>query len=150
MDIDLRVLKLMETEKGIPFDELVEIIEQAILTAYQKHMVQNEPRVVPEKKPKSATGLGGGAGSASNEDQRAPRVAVELPEARVELDRKTGMVTIFVPEKDDEGVVIGEAIATPITTPSSSFSGTKMVTMPVLRSSSTRASGSSTATRGAR
>jgi len=103
----------METEKGIPFDELVEIIEQAILTAYQKHMVQNEPIVVPVKKPKSATGLGGGAGSASNEDQRAPRVAVELPEARVELDRKTGMVTIFVPEKDDEGVVIGESIDTP-------------------------------------
>jgi N utilization substance protein A len=103
----------METEKGIPFDELVEIIEQAILTAYQKHMVQNEPVIVPVKKPKSATGLGGGAGSASNEDQRAPRAVVELPEARVELDRKTGMVTIFVPEKDEEGVVIGEAIDTP-------------------------------------
>jgi N utilization substance protein A len=113
VDIDLRVLKLMETEKGIPFDELVEIIEQAILTAYQKHMVQNEPVIVPVKKPKSATGLGGGAGSASNEDQRAPRAVVELPEARVELDRKTGMVTIFVPEKDEEGVVIGEAIDTP-------------------------------------
>ena len=55
MDIDLRVLKLMETEKGIPFDELVEIIEQAILTAYQKHMVQAEPRVAPVKNPKSAT-----------------------------------------------------------------------------------------------
>jgi N utilization substance protein A len=113
VDIDLRVLKLMETEKGIPFDELVEIIEQAILTAYQKHMVQNEPVIVPVRKPKSATGLGGGAGSISNEDLRAPRAPVELPEARVELDRKTGMVNIFVPEKDDEGVVIGEAIATP-------------------------------------
>ena len=42
MDIDLRVLKLMESEKGIPFDELVEIIEAAILTAYQKHVIQSE------------------------------------------------------------------------------------------------------------
>jgi N utilization substance protein A len=55
VDIDLRVLKLMETEKGIPFDELVEIIEQAIPTAYQKHMIQAEPRVAPVKNPKSAT-----------------------------------------------------------------------------------------------
>jgi len=34
MDIDLSVLKLMESERDIPFDELVGIIEQAILTAY--------------------------------------------------------------------------------------------------------------------
>ena len=44
MDIDLRVLKLMETEKGIPFDELVEIIEQAILTAYLKHTGRDDHR----------------------------------------------------------------------------------------------------------
>ena len=49
MDIDLRVLKLMESEKGIPFDELVEIIEAAILTAYQKHVIQSEPRGAPVK-----------------------------------------------------------------------------------------------------
>jgi N utilization substance protein A len=113
VDIDLRVLKLMESEKGIPFDELVEIIESAILTAYQKHMIQAEPRIAPVKNPKSATGLGGGAGSADTDTPRAPRVAPELPEARVELDRKTGIVTIYVPEKDDEGVLIGEAVATP-------------------------------------
>ena len=113
MDIDLRVLKLMESEKGIPFDELVEIIEAAILTAYQKHMIQAEPRVAPVKNPKSATGLGCGAGSADTDTPRAPRVAPELPEARVELDRKSGIVTIYVPEKDDEGVLIGEAVATP-------------------------------------
>jgi N utilization substance protein A len=34
MDIDLSVLRMMEREKEIPFDELVEIIEQAILMAY--------------------------------------------------------------------------------------------------------------------
>ena len=34
MDIDLSVLKLMESEREIPFEELVIIIEQAILVAY--------------------------------------------------------------------------------------------------------------------
>ena len=37
MDIDLTVLRMMEREKEIPFDELVQIIEQAILMAYLKH-----------------------------------------------------------------------------------------------------------------
>ena len=36
MDIELRVLKALESEKEIPFGELVEIIEGAILAAYQK------------------------------------------------------------------------------------------------------------------
>lgn len=93
MDIDLRVLKLMESEKGIPFNELVEIIEAAILIAYQKHILQAEPRPT------------GGPGAAAS--------APELPEARVHLDRKTGIVSIFVPEVDDEGAVTGEVEATP-------------------------------------
>jgi N utilization substance protein A len=38
MDIDLSVLRLLEREKEIPFDELVVIIEQAILAAYYKHI----------------------------------------------------------------------------------------------------------------
>ena len=37
MDIDLSLLRTIEREKEIPFDELVRIIEQAILTAYAKH-----------------------------------------------------------------------------------------------------------------
>ena len=37
MDIDLGLLRTVEREKEIPFDELVGIIEQAILTAYAKH-----------------------------------------------------------------------------------------------------------------
>ena len=37
MDIDLGLLRTVEREKEIPFDELVAIIEQAILTAYAKH-----------------------------------------------------------------------------------------------------------------
>lgn len=36
MDIDLSVLKVLEREKEIPFKELVEIIEAAILAAYQR------------------------------------------------------------------------------------------------------------------
>lgn len=37
MDIDLGLLRTVEREKEIPFDELVRIIEQAILTAFGKH-----------------------------------------------------------------------------------------------------------------
>ncbi|MGZ0711244.1 transcription termination factor NusA (plasmid) [Coraliomargarita sp. W4R53] len=37
MDIDLGLLRTVEREKDIPFEELVSIIEQAILTAYAKH-----------------------------------------------------------------------------------------------------------------
>jgi len=80
VDIDLGLLRTIEREKEIPFEELVRIIEQAILTAFAKHT--------------SPTG--------------------ELPEgARTELDRKSGHVSIFVPLRDEEGVVIGEEEATP-------------------------------------
>jgi N utilization substance protein A len=78
VDIDLSVLRLMEREREIPFDELVAIIEQAILTAYLKHTG------APEAKDGNAV-------------------------ARVELDRKSGMVHIFVPELNDDGEVIGES-----------------------------------------
>lgn len=37
MDIDLGLLRTVEREKEIPFEELVAIIEQAIITAYAKH-----------------------------------------------------------------------------------------------------------------
>ena len=84
MDIDLRVLKLMESEKGVPFDELVGIIEQAIRSAYQKHVVQS---------------TGG-------------QIA-DAPEARVELDKRTGVITIFEVELDDEGNVTRETQVSP-------------------------------------
>jgi N utilization substance protein A len=86
MDIDLSVLRLMEREREIPFDELVQIIEQAILTAYLKHTNQADHRHGHSDQP---------------------------PAARVHLDRKTGHVTVFVPELDDEGNVIGEAEDSP-------------------------------------
>ena len=80
MDIDLSVLRLMEREREIPFEELVGIIEQAILTAYLKHTNQPESRV---------------------------------PAARVELDRKTGHVSVFAIERDEEGEVVGESVDSP-------------------------------------
>ena len=80
MDIDLTVLKMMEREREIPFDELVHIIEQAILTAYQKNETQS----------------GGDA-----------------TDARVHLDRKTGHVAVLIPEKDEDGNVIGESETMP-------------------------------------
>ncbi|TWX40505.1 transcription termination/antitermination protein NusA [Frigoribacterium sp. ACAM 257] len=80
MDIDLSVLRLMEREREIPFEELVGIIEQAILTAYLKHTDQPESRV---------------------------------PAARVELDRKSGHVSVFAIERDEEGEVVGESVDSP-------------------------------------
>lgn len=77
MDIDLQVLRLLEREKEIPFDELVLIIEAAILAAYFKHV---------------------------GEASAGPRAV---------LDRKTGHVTVFTPELDDEGVQSGEKDSTP-------------------------------------
>lgn len=78
MNIDLAVLRHMEREREIPFDELVQIIEQAILTAYLKHT---------GKEPDSG--------------------------ARAELDRKSGDVAIYVPELDETGEVVGEAVDSP-------------------------------------
>lgn len=87
MDIDLSVLRLMEREREIPFDELVRIIEAAILTAYLKH-----------------TGFG--------EQAPAARTDTVAP-ARVHIDRKTGHVSVFVSERDESGAVIGEAEDSP-------------------------------------
>jgi transcription termination/antitermination protein NusA len=87
MDIDLSVLKLMESEREIPFDELVVIIEQAILTAYEKH-----------------TGVA---------DFRCNRVDPNAPRARVELDRKTGHVVIYTPILNEDGEKTGEEVDSP-------------------------------------
>ncbi|MCK2036471.1 transcription termination factor NusA [Microbacterium sp. SSW1-49] len=43
MDIELSLLRGIEKEKAIPFDELVSIIEQAIMTAYSKHVAPEGP-----------------------------------------------------------------------------------------------------------
>ena len=41
MDIDLSLLRQIEREKGIPFRELNDIIESAVLAAYDKHIGQH-------------------------------------------------------------------------------------------------------------
>jgi N utilization substance protein A len=89
----------MEREREIPFEELVQIIEQAILTAYLKHTAPAESDEKHDAKRDSKHG--------------AKPDAHDVPRARVELDRKTGHVTVFVPEHDDEGNVIGEAVDSP-------------------------------------
>jgi len=76
MDIDLSILRMLEREKEIKFDVLVEAIEQALLTAYHTTPGAQE-------------------------------------RARVELDRKTGHVTVLAAEMDDEGNRIGEYDDTP-------------------------------------
>jgi N utilization substance protein A len=52
VDIDLQVLRLLEREKEIPFDELVQIIEAAILAAYYKHVADHTkgPRALLDRK----------------------------------------------------------------------------------------------------
>jgi N utilization substance protein A len=80
MDIDIRNLRDVATEKDIPIEELLSIVEQAILTAYLRHTDQLDHRP------------GGNDGK-----------------GRVEVDRKTGHVRILIPELDEDGEVVGEA-----------------------------------------
>ena len=92
MDIDLSVLRSMERERDIPFDELVQIIEQAIHTAYLKHVGQSDEKPSGHK----------------------PGEPLPVhPTSRVVLDRKTGHVTVFVEELDEDGNLVGEAIEEP-------------------------------------
>ena len=76
MDIDMSLLRMLEREKEIPFEVLVEAIEQALLTAYAKTEGAQE-------------------------------------HARVELDRKSGHVTVMAQEVDEEENVVGEYEDTP-------------------------------------
>ncbi|MFN8192456.1 MAG: transcription termination factor NusA [Nocardioidaceae bacterium] len=76
MDIDLSILRMLEREKEISFDVLVEAIEQALLTAYHK----------------------------------TPGAQAQ---ARVDLNRKSGHVSVLAAEVDDEGNVIGWRDDTP-------------------------------------
>jgi N utilization substance protein A len=43
MDIDLSALRLVERDREIPFDELIEIIEAAIVAAYQRSIGNHDP-----------------------------------------------------------------------------------------------------------
>src|SRR5580692_5669061 len=76
MDIDLSVLKSLESEKDISLDQAIKAIEDALLVAYHKT---------------------DGASTA----------------ARVEVDRKSGHVTVWAAQTDDEGGVQREYDDTP-------------------------------------
>ncbi|MBC9953478.1 transcription termination/antitermination protein NusA [Leucobacter sp. cx-42] len=82
MKIELVTLRQIEREKEIPFGELVEIIEQAIQQAYLRH-AENQKLPVPDER-----------------------------DVRVILDRKSGEISVKVPELDADGNVIGEAFVT--------------------------------------
>ena len=75
MDIDINALKLVEREREIPFNDLLRIIEQAILQAYLRSKAEPTP---------------------------------EAEKPRVEIDRRTGGVTLLEPELDEDGNRIGE------------------------------------------
>lgn len=81
MKIDLAMLRGLERERDIPFEELADIIEQAIHTAYIKHEVN-----IGHPEP--------------SDDQ-----------VRVVLDRKNGAISVLVPELNEAGEVIGESYA---------------------------------------
>ena len=72
----MSILRMLEREKELSFDVLVEAIEQALLTAYHKTAGAKE-------------------------------------DARVELDRKSGHVTVLAAERDEEGNLVGEYDDTP-------------------------------------
>ena len=78
MDIDLRVLRTVETDRGISFEELVGIIEQAILAAYHREQNIHVKRDAPPHP------------------------------SRAHLDRTTGQVHIFSKDVDEDGNAIGD------------------------------------------
>lgn len=82
MRIELSELRLIEREREIPFEELATIIEQAVHSAYLKHL--------------------------ANLDEKP----VEPDQVRVVLDRKSGQLGVYVQETDDAGEVIGESTVT--------------------------------------
>lgn len=76
MEIDMTALRMVETEKGVSLDTLVDAIEEALLKAYH-----NIPGAITQ--------------------------------ARIEIDKKTGRVTVMAMDEDDEGNPIGEFDDTP-------------------------------------
>lgn len=76
MEIDMTALRMVEQEKGVSLDTLVDAIEEALLKAYH-----NIPGAITR--------------------------------ARIEIDKRTGRVTVMATEEDDEGNPIGEFDDTP-------------------------------------
>jgi len=90
MHIEIKNLRDVEAEKEIPFDELVDIVEDAIERAYVKHITP-----VPAE-------LGDRPVPPKMEDDHGNK------RARATLDRKTGDVTIFAPTYNDDDELTGE------------------------------------------
>ncbi len=76
MDIDLKLLRAIEAEKGVPFETLAETIETALHAAYE-------------------------------------RTPAPQPFSRVELDRRSGHVTVWAQERSETGDVRQEWDDTP-------------------------------------
>jgi N utilization substance protein A len=73
MDIDLSILRMLEREKEISFDVLVEAIEQALLTAYHKTPgAQHQARVELDRKSGHVTVWAREPGEPSEEGPGAP------------------------------------------------------------------------------
>ena len=72
MDIDMSILRMLEREKEISFDVLVEAIEQALLTAYHKTpgaAEQRARRARPQERPRH--GARRGARRGGQQDRRS-------------------------------------------------------------------------------
>ncbi|WP_026460829.1 transcription termination factor NusA [Schaalia suimastitidis] len=76
MEIDMTALRMVEQEKGVALDTLVDAIEEALLKAYH-----NLPGAISQ--------------------------------ARIEIDKRTGRVSVMATEEDDDGNPIGEFDDTP-------------------------------------
>ncbi|MGO3796478.1 MAG: transcription termination factor NusA [Pauljensenia sp.] len=76
MEIDMTALRMVEQEKGVRLETLVDAIEEALLKAYH-----NIPGAISQ--------------------------------ARIEIDQRTGRVTVMATEEDEEGNPIGEFDDTP-------------------------------------
>ena len=76
MEIDMTALRMVENEKGVSLETLVDAIEEALLKAYH-----NLPGAISQ--------------------------------ARIEIDKKTGRVTVMAMDEDEDGNPIGEFDDTP-------------------------------------
>ncbi|MDO4258676.1 MAG: transcription termination factor NusA [Actinomycetaceae bacterium] len=76
MEIDMTALRMVEQEKGVSLDTLVDAIEEALLKAYH-----NIPGAISD--------------------------------ARIDIDKRTGRVTVMAVDEDEDGNPIGEFDDTP-------------------------------------
>lgn len=100
MNIDLNALRSIESEKGIPFEELLETIARALLGAYREYRGMEEDL--------------SGAGKANRARAAAAGVDGPTDRARIDIDTNTGMATVIVQEIDAAGEVESEYDDTPI------------------------------------